>query len=61
MADSKIPVVLVTGFLGSGKTTFLLELAKRNPHKRLLFLVNEFSQAGVDDAILTKTGRPTSD
>jgi G3E family GTPase len=58
-ALSKIPVILVTGFLGSGKTTFLLRLAERHPDKAFLFLVNEFSPAGVDDHVLADSGRPT--
>ena len=56
---SRIPIILVTGFLGSGKTTFLRRLAELHPEKRLLFLVNEFSETGVDAATLAVTGRPT--
>ncbi|MBK1875610.1 CobW family GTP-binding protein [Pelagicoccus mobilis] len=57
--QKKLPIILVTGFLGSGKTSFLRNLAERHPQKRLLFLVNEFSETGVDDATLAITGRPT--
>lgn len=55
----KIPVLLVTGFLGSGKTTFLQELARRFPEKRMLFLVNEFADSGFDDQQLGRSGIPT--
>ena len=47
-----IPMVLVTGFLGSGKTTYLRRLASRDRQKRLVFLVNEFSALDVDGHVL---------
>ena len=47
-----IPLALVTGFLGSGKTTFLGRVAARNPRGRLFYLVNEFSQSDVDSQLL---------
>lgn len=47
-----IPVYLITGFLGSGKTTLLREIYRRNAHRRLVYLVNEFSLHDVDAAIL---------
>lgn len=55
----KIPVVLVTGFLGSGKTTFLRRLALDYPDWRLVFLVNEYAQTSVDGETLAATGTPT--
>ena len=54
----KIPVILVTGFLGSGKTTFLREIEKARPAERLLFLVNEFAPTDTDGRTLLTTGRP---
>ena len=48
----------MTGFLGSGKTTFLRYLSENNPGKHLLFLVNEFSKIGIDDFALTSSKRP---
>lgn len=44
----KIPLVLVTGFLGSGKTTFLEQLVDRHRQRRIVYLVNEFSARDVD-------------
>jgi G3E family GTPase len=43
-----IPLVLTTGFLGSGKTTFLRGVAERERTRHLAFLVNEFSSLDVD-------------
>lgn len=55
----KIPVILVTGFLGSGKTTFLRRLAANYPEWRMIFLVNEFSDNSIDQLTLDTTGTPT--
>jgi G3E family GTPase len=56
---AKIPIVLVTGFLGSGKTTLLRRIADKNPQWRMIFLVNEFADTGIDALTLQTTGRPT--
>jgi G3E family GTPase len=48
----RIPLVLVTGFLGSGKTTFLEQLVHRHRQRRIVYLVNEFSARDVDAARL---------
>lgn len=55
----RIPVILVTGFLGSGKTTFLRRLAEAYPELSLLFLVNEFAESALDAEVLGETGLPT--
>jgi cobalamin biosynthesis protein CobW len=48
----KIPVTVITGFLGSGKTTLIRHLMANPGGKRLAVLVNEFGTVGVDGAIL---------
>jgi G3E family GTPase len=55
----KIPIILVTGFLGSGKTTFLRRLAETHPDWHMVFLVNEFAELSVDGDTLTATGTAT--
>ena len=52
----KIPVTIVTGFLGSGKTTLIGGLLKKNPSRRLAVLVNEFGEVSVDGALLRAAG-----
>ena len=47
-----IPLALVTGFLGSGKTTYLKQLIGRYHDRKLVWLVNEFSARDVDAAVL---------
>jgi cobalamin biosynthesis protein CobW len=53
MSDlSKIPVTIITGFLGAGKTTLIRHLMQNPQGKRLAILVNEFGTVGVDGDIL---------
>jgi cobalamin biosynthesis protein CobW len=49
---AKIPVTVVTGFLGSGKTTLIRHLLANANGKKLAVLVNEFGSQGVDGDIL---------
>jgi cobalamin biosynthesis protein CobW len=49
---TKIPVTVITGFLGSGKTTLIRHLMRNPQGKRLAILVNEFGSTGVDGDIL---------
>lgn len=49
---AKIPVTVITGFLGAGKTTLIRHLMQNPQGKRLAILVNEFGTAGVDGDIL---------
>ena len=52
MANST-EVYLITGFLGSGKTTFLNRIIGRFPKdKKLTLLVNEFGEIGVDGTLV---------
>lgn len=53
----KIPVNLVTGFLGVGKTTAIHRLLARRPDaERWAVLVNEIGEIGVDGALLAGRG-----
>ena len=52
-----IPTNLVTGFLGSGKTTLILNLLKSRPQgERWAVLVNEFGDVGIDGSLLKQQG-----
>ena len=48
----KIPVTVITGFLGAGKTTLIRHLLKNNQGRRIAVLVNEFGEVGIDGEIL---------
>ncbi len=53
MADlTKLPVTVITGFLGSGKTTLVSHLMRNPGGRRLAVVVNEFGDVGVDGEIL---------
>ena len=49
---TKIPVTVITGFLGSGKTTLVRHLMSNANGRKLAVLVNEFGSQGVDGEIL---------
>ena len=55
---TKIPVTIVTGFLGSGKTTLISQLMQNPQGKRLAVIVNEFGDVGVDGQILKDCAIP---
>jgi len=48
----KIPVTVITGFLGSGKTTLVHHLIRKAGNTRLAVVVNEFGTLGIDGEIL---------
>lgn len=48
----KIPVTVITGFLGSGKTTLIRHLMQNPQGRRLAVVVNEFGSLGIDGEIL---------
>ena len=48
----RIPVSVVTGFLGSGKTTLINRLLKRPDMNRVAVIVNELGEIGVDNDLV---------
>ncbi|WP_417255573.1 cobalamin biosynthesis protein CobW [Celeribacter halophilus] len=55
---AKLPVTVITGFLGAGKTTLIRELMQNPGGKRLAVVVNEFGDVGVDGEILKSCAIP---
>lgn len=51
-APDLIPVTLLTGFLGSGKTTVLNRLLKRPGMDGAVVIVNEFGEVGLDHLLI---------
>jgi len=51
-SSNRIPVTIITGFLGSGKTTFLNHLLKKYSNTRFAIIENEFGELGVDGDLL---------
>jgi len=48
----KIPVTVITGFLGAGKTTLVRNLLQNNQGRKIAVLVNEFGEIGIDGDLL---------
>lgn len=55
-AMAKIPVTIVTGFLGAGKTTLIRHVLENAQGRRLALIINEFGDVGVDGTILKSCG-----
>ncbi len=48
MTDAPLPVALIVGFLGSGKTTLVNHLLRAAPERRIGVLVNDFGETAID-------------
>ena len=55
----KIPVTVLTGFLGAGKTTLIRNLILKNKSKKLAVIINEFGDLGVDGEIVKQCSDET--
>ena len=53
---ARIPCTIVTGFLGSGKTTLIRHVLANANGRRLAVIVNEFGDVGIDGEILKGCG-----
>lgn len=53
MNDNKIKKILVTGFLGSGKTTLINKLIEFYSKKRIGLIINDFGKIAVDGVLLS--------
>jgi G3E family GTPase len=56
---ARIPVTVVTGFLGSGKTTLIRELLATPEGANTAVVINEFGEIGIDDALLRASSDAT--
>jgi G3E family GTPase len=48
----KLPITLITGFLGSGKTTLMNRILSENHGKKFAVIENEFGEVGIDDELI---------
>lgn len=55
MTKSRIPVTLVTGFLGSGKTTLINAALRSNELAKTVVVVNEFGEVGLDHQLFASS------
>lgn len=56
--SKKIPAVIITGFLGAGKTTLVRNLLMRAKDKRIALIVNEFGEMGFDGSLVNGCADP---
>lgn len=54
MPKSGLPVTIVTGFLGSGKTSLLNHILTANHGLKIAVLVNEFGEIDIDNQLVEK-------
>ena len=54
--SAKIPVTIITGFLGAGKTTLVRHLLMNAGGRRIAVIVNEFGELGIDGEVLRACG-----
>jgi G3E family GTPase len=55
----RIPVIIVTGFLGAGKTTLIKSLLDHAEVSDTAVIVNEFGEIGIDDRLLRSSSETT--
>ncbi|MGD9615024.1 MAG: GTP-binding protein [Alphaproteobacteria bacterium] len=56
---ARLPVTVVTGFLGSGKTTLIRELLRRPEGANTAVVINEYGEVGIDNALLRASSDAT--
>jgi len=56
MRNERIPIYVMTGFLGSGKSVLLARWMKKMPFSDAALIVNEMGEAGLDHAMLGAAG-----
>src|SRR5689334_16348400 len=52
VTPSRVPVTVLTGFLGSGKPTLLNRILSEKHGKRIAVIENEFGEVGVDSELV---------
>lgn len=59
MSNEPLPVHILTGFLGSGKTTVLNYLVNSPQFSKTLVIINEFGEVGLDHILVQSTNETT--
>ncbi len=50
--SSRVPVTVVTGFLGSGKTTLINRILSEQHGRKIAVIVNEFGEVSIDGQLI---------
>lgn len=51
-SSERIPIHVITGFLGSGKTTFIRKILEHDKNSETIVLVNELGEIGLDNLLV---------
>ena len=57
--ERKIPVIILTGGLGAGKTTLMNHILASRSDMRFAIIENEFGEIGIDQDLIDQTGEPS--
>ncbi|MDB5990008.1 MAG: cobalamin biosynthesis protein CobW [Herbaspirillum sp.] len=58
MNTNKLPVTVISGFLGAGKTTLVNRLLAQNTGSTIGVIVNEFGEVGIDGELIVADDNP---
>ena len=56
MNNTRIPVTILTGFLGAGKTTLHNEIIKKHKNYKFAVIENEFGDIPIDNELVVDVG-----
>ncbi|MGH8700839.1 MAG: CobW family GTP-binding protein [Burkholderiales bacterium] len=58
--SERLPIAVITGFLGSGKTTLIRRLLAHPGMNRAAVIVNEFGEVGIDHELIASSSESVS-